>query len=204
MRRIRSLLGDRGGASAAEFALVLPLFIVLILGVVDAGRLLWELNTIKKATQVGARMAVVIAPVDTSIATETYVGHDPGSGVLTQGDIIPANALGAIECDDTQCTCTVSPCKGSRVYNSTAFDAVVARMNNHFDRIADTNVTITYSGSGLGFAGDPGGPDLSPTVEVELSGLTFTPVTALLFADVTLPPIRTSMTGEDQAGAQSY
>ncbi|MBW0144061.1 TadE/TadG family type IV pilus assembly protein [Sphingomicrobium clamense] len=204
MRLFAHLLRDQRGASAAEFALVVPLFLILLLGIVDAGRLLWELNTIKKATQVGARMAVVTAPVDNSIATESYVGHDPGTGMLGQGDIIPASALGVIECDDTQCTCATAPCKGSRSYNGAAFNTIVARMTNHFSRIGAGNVTVSYLGSGLGFAGDPNGPDLSPTVEVEVSGLTFSPVTSLLFANVTIPPVRTSMTGEDQAGAASY
>ena len=200
----RSLLRDQRGASAAEFALVLPLFLVLLLGIVDTGRLLFEVNEIKKATQVGARVAIVTAPVDSSIATETYVGHDPGSGTLTQGDIIPSNALGQIRCTSTACTCAVAPCKGSRTFDSDAFDVVLDRMTAYHPQIQASNVTISYIGSGLGFAGDPSGPELSPTVEVEVSGVQFVPVTSLLFATFSLPAIRTSMTGEDQTGAESY
>lgn len=212
MSRVRHLLMDRRGASAAEFALVLPLFLVLLLGIVDAGRLLYELNLIKKATQVGARVAVVTAPVDTSLVTETYVGHDPGTGVLTQGDIIPANALGKIRCDDTQCVCTTAPCKGSRTYNGTAFGVIVNRMDAHYEAIDADNVTVSYLGSGLGFAGDPSGPELSPTIEITVNGpnvpdadkLKFQPITTLLFAEFNLPTVRTSMTGEDQSGDESY
>lgn len=205
MTGLRTFVRDRSGASAAEFALVLPLFIVLLLGVIDAGRLLWELNTIRKAAQVGARMTAVTDPVAGGLTSASYVGIDPGTGVLLgQGDVIPASALGRIDCDDTQCTCTTGPCPGLGTYDATIFDTIVARMANHYSGIADTNVVISYMGSGLGFAGDPNGPDISPTIEVSISGLQFTPITSLLFATVNLPTIRTSMTGEDQDGSASY
>ena len=203
MMRAHPFLRDQRGASAAEFALVLPLFLLLLLGILDSGRLLWELNQIKKATQVGARMAIVTDPVDGSLATESYVGHDPGSGILFQGDVIPASALGRITCDDTTCTCQTSPCKGSRSHDADAFNNVVGRMSAHYPLITAENVTISYLGSGLGFAGDPTGPDLSPTVEVEVTGLVFQPAASFLLASFNMPAVRTSMTAEDQAGAAS-
>jgi Flp pilus assembly protein TadG len=49
---------DRG-STAAEFAMTLPLVILLLFGIIDAGRLAWEFNRAEKATQVGARVAVV-------------------------------------------------------------------------------------------------------------------------------------------------
>lgn len=206
MTKLRSLLRDRRGASAAEFALVLPLFLILLLGIVDAGRLMYELNLVKKATQVGARVAVVTAPVDPNLSTFSAVGHDPGSGTLTQGDIVPASTLGQIDCDDSTCTCDngAGNCPWTPGYDGTAFNVVVNRMSAHYSAIGSDDVTISYLGSGLGFAGDPTGPDISPTVEVTVSGIEFTPITSLLFATFTLPDVRTSMTGEDQAGDESY
>ena len=55
----RCLVADCRGASAAEFSLVLPLLILLLFGIIDAGRLLWEVNRAEKATQMGARYAIV-------------------------------------------------------------------------------------------------------------------------------------------------
>ena len=47
----------------AEFALVLPVALLFLLGIVDAGRYLYEVNQLEKATQMGARFAVVTDPV---------------------------------------------------------------------------------------------------------------------------------------------
>ena len=64
--------------------------------------------------------------------------------------------------------------------------------------LTTSNVTITYEQTGLGFAGNPGGP--APTVTVEETGLTFDFVflNGLLgFARINMPTMRTTITGED-------
>ena len=63
MRTVRRLLNSEGAASAAEFALVLPLLLLLLFGIIDAGRFMWECNRAEKATQMGVRFAVVTDPV---------------------------------------------------------------------------------------------------------------------------------------------
>jgi len=69
--------------------------------------------------------------------------------------------------------------------------------------IAADNVTVEYSGSGLGYAGNPTGPDVSPLVTVKLSNLQFRPLTSLMLATFTMPSFTTSLTAEDLSGAQS-
>ena len=71
MTDFHRLLRDRSAASAAEFALVLPLLIVFLLGIIDAGRFMWEYNEAEKATQMGARYAVVADPAATGLSTPT-------------------------------------------------------------------------------------------------------------------------------------
>ena len=44
------------GSSSVEFALVLPLLIMFLLGIIDAGRLMWSYNRAEKAAQMAARM----------------------------------------------------------------------------------------------------------------------------------------------------
>lgn len=200
---LRRLLLDRRAASAAEFALILPLLMILTLGAIDVGRYMWAVNRAEKATQMGVRFAVVTDPVERALIAEDFVGKTVGSVTLTQGDIIPANALGTITCDDTQCLC-VAPCLSAGTdYDGLAFNAIVDRMRLFDPSIQAANVRVSYSGAGLGFAGDPNGSDISPVVSVWVTGMTFSPVTAFLLTDLNLPDFKTSMTAEDMVGNTS-
>ena len=196
MRRLRL---DRSGASAVEFALVLPLLLLLLFGIIDAGRFLWEINKAEKATQAGARVAVVTDPLPPGLAAANYVGV----GGLTQGDLIPTSALGLVTCTNTACTCTTSPCPTLGTFNSAAFSTIFTRMRNMKRDIAASNVQITYRGSGLGYAGDPNGMEIAPLVTVQLTGLQFRPAVGLMLRSVTLPDFRTTLTAEDSAGTVS-
>ena len=49
----------RGGQSLVEFALVTPLFLILIFGILEGGRLVWTHHTMTNATREGARYATV-------------------------------------------------------------------------------------------------------------------------------------------------
>lgn len=201
------------GASAAEFALVLPLLLLLLLGIIDTGRLAWEMNQAEKATQVGARVAVVTDAIAPGLTTESYVGKTVGSVTLTQGDLIPAAALGTITCSSVSnavaCTCTTSPCPATLgTADATSFGRIVTRMQGMYGRIVADNVEIQYSGSGLGFAGDPNGMEIAPIVTVRLVGtqnapLRFTPISTLRMLNFALPDFRTSLTAEDVSGSQS-
>ncbi|MEA1072511.1 TadE/TadG family type IV pilus assembly protein [Sphingomonas sp. LY160] len=205
---IRALVHNRKGASAAEFALVLPLLLLLMFGIIDAARFLWETNRAEKATQVGARVAVVTDAIPGGLVAQRYVGNTAGGTALTQGDLIPRAALGEIRCVSTSgtmsCTCEVSPCPATLTpYVTTGHALMLTRMRNIKPDIAEQNVRVSYRGSGLGYAGDPNGMEIAPLVTVELTGVQFKPVTALLLATITLPNFRTTLTAEDSAGIQS-
>jgi hypothetical protein len=66
-----------------------------------------------------------------------------------------------------------------------------------YSAITPANVTITYTQTGLGYAGRPGGP--VPTITVSLQNLRFHFffLDALLgFAEMTMPAMTTTTTGE--------
>lgn len=77
------------GATAVEFAFVLPMLLTLTLGAIDGGRAMLAFNTVEKLAKDGARFASVRGSEYTSPATqteiETYVrGRATGlNGVVT-------------------------------------------------------------------------------------------------------------------------
>lgn len=201
---IRRALRDQAGAAGAEFALVLPIFLLFLFGIMDVGYYAWQINEAEKATQMGARMAVVTDVVAPGLATQSYVGAANGGSTLAQGDVIPASALGLITCTSAGCTCTTAPCPATPGFTSAAFNRVVTRMQAFDSRIQAGNVRILYRGSGLGYAGDPSGIEIAPLTTVRLEGMQFSGFTALLFGEtVGLPSFAYSLTMEDGSGSVS-
>ena len=198
MKTLARLVRSTTGASAAEFALVLPLLLIFLFGIIDAGRFAWAFNQAEKATQIGARFAAVTNPVAPNI-----YNYDFTATGLNAGDPIPASSLGTISCTSTSCTCS-GTCPISVSGPPTgSWTQLVARMRQIDPAISDTNVQVQYRGSGVGFAGDPTGMDIVPIVTVSLTGLSFRPLTTLTFGVVSMPDFHTSLTAEDSIGTQS-
>jgi Flp pilus assembly protein TadG len=62
MRRLRAFFGngeDEGAQALVEFALVLPIFLLVVTGLIDVGRAVWEENTLAYAAREGTRYAIV-------------------------------------------------------------------------------------------------------------------------------------------------
>lgn len=62
MRILRKVTKNQRGQSLVEFALVLPLLLVLILGIFEFGRLWMTLNVLTGAAREGVRVAAVTDP----------------------------------------------------------------------------------------------------------------------------------------------
>ncbi|WP_255454629.1 TadE/TadG family type IV pilus assembly protein [Parasphingopyxis sp. CP4] len=208
MRTI-SFRKDERGATAAEFAMVVPLLLLLIFAVIDGGRAMYTWNRAEKATQMGVRYAAATEMVPEGLETYSFVTN----GGIPQGQLIGASAFGGTECSSTggtvTCTCHESSAcpTGSSPFDtvdSTAFQNIVARMNAIMPEIGPDNVVIEYNYSGLGYAGDPNGPDVAPLVVVRLRNVRFEPATFFVFGGgITLPDFRAALTLEDGAGALS-
>ena len=56
-----------------------------------------------------------------------------------------------------------------------AFNRIADRMDPIAGFVSRSNVTIRYDNSGLGYAGDPNGADVSPIVTVTAAGVPFDP-----------------------------
>jgi len=197
---LRHLLRDRRAASAAEFALVLPLLLMLLFGIMDMGRFFWQLNESEKATQMGARMAIVTNPVSPDLVSESYV-----SGDVQSGDLIPADALGTMVCNSDGCTCKTAPCPGGAGdIDTDAFNVIVTRMAQMNPLITDENVVVSYSGSGFGYAGEADDTmDIQPLVTVTLKDMKFNFLALLGLVEVNMPEASATLTAEDSSGTFS-
>lgn len=190
MTVLRRFLLDTRGAGAAEFALVLPLLILFLLGIIDVGRLMWTWNQAEKATQMGVRLAVVTDIVPTELRDNFVVEYG-----LVGGDPVPTSTFDTTICDTTNCS-------GGWGYDAAAFDRIVQRMTFMYPEVTDANVVVRYDNVGLGFAGDPSGPDVAALVTVSLRNITFRPL-LLLGGSITLPSFSAALTLEDGAGILS-
>jgi Flp pilus assembly protein TadG len=88
--------GRNRGQTLVEFALVFPLLVLMIFGIVDAGRLVYTYNTVAQAARDGARVAIVNQSTsgtntcDTTAATAYSVGCAISSATavgLTAGNV---------------------------------------------------------------------------------------------------------------------
>jgi len=191
MTKLRSFACDRAGATAAEFAMVVPVLILFLFGMIDVGRYMWTLNQAEKATQMGVRFAVVTDPVANVLNQDFAAAYN-----LVGGDAVPVGTFNAAVCTSSG-NCTVTGgASGANSRNATAFTSLVTWMQKFYPTITASNVWITYKNVGLGFAGDPNGPDVAALTTVELRNLTFQPL--ILFGGaLSLPPIKAMLTLED-------
>ena len=199
MSRLRAFCRDERGASAAEFALVLPLLLLLLFGSIDLGRYGWALNQAEKATQIGARWAVATDVIPTGLATYSFAVD----GDLPQGSVVDQTRFPGVTCTNAGCTC-MGTCAFSTTADSAAFGRLVTRMQQIYPEIQPENVVVTYAWSGLGFAGDPNGPDVAPLTTVSLRDMEFAPITTFGFAgNVDLPSFPHTLSMEDGSGTDS-
>ena len=181
------------GSSSVEFAMVLPLLILFVLGIIDAGRLMWTYNRAEKAAQMAARYAAVTDMVPSTLASRDFTLA--ANGAVVGGQPVPINLFGS-----TLCT-NVGPCGGGWGYDGAAFTKIADRARLFMPEIRPANVQIRYENVLLGYAGDPNGPDVAPLITVIITGVQFRPLVFALFGGtMTLPDVTSSLSGEDMAG----
>lgn len=195
-------LRDGTGASATEFALVLPAFLLFLLGTFDVGRFIWFVNENEKAAQIGARWAVATDFICDGLESWSFaVNQDPP---ILQGGPVPKSVFPGVSFaggNATTCTCdTGGTCSFPLTADTAAFNRLVARMQDIQPRLSASDVKVDYAWSGLGYSGDPNGPDVSPIVTVSIGNLGFRPLFLGSLVNIGIPGASYSLTMEDGEG----
>lgn len=84
---------ERRGASVVEFALVAPIFFMLVLGMIEVGRALMVQQVITNASRVGARKAITLSGTELNTITrvEDYADNTGVPGVTVTVSPDPAD-----------------------------------------------------------------------------------------------------------------
>ena len=142
---LRRLIRDQRGISSIEFVIVATVFFMLIFGLIDFSRAMWEWNAAAKATHWGVRYAVVNDMVSIRLAGFRGTLLSPP---LDAGSPVTAAEVSAALGSDTF-TCTNAGCDdGNGVdgntttsFNDIAFGLIVAQMQKIYDRIETMSLT---------------------------------------------------------------
>lgn len=207
MTLLSHLREDCEGAAMLEFTVVFPLLLLLIGGIVDFGVAFWQMNMATKAVERGARIAAVSDPVATGLSA-----IDTGEG----GGPLPSGFTFDIKCEDGACNSgsydanamnTIVYGRGNgAACNTAAVGTYQLGMCNLFNRVnpagaplTPANVVVEYQAApDVGFQGRPCGP--VATITVSLKNVTFGWFFLgglMNFANLTFPPMRTTITSED-------
>ena len=206
----KAIACDERGAVLVEVAVVMTIMLVFLLGSIEFLFVFYQRNAAAKAVQIGLRLAAVSDPVASGLngLSATVLGPR-----VPEGSAMPDFS---VTCDGgtSRCTCASGLCPAELTYNAAAMNMLVfgrgssscgdarsfydSGMCDIFVRITPANVVITYTQSGLGFAGRPGGPVPTITISLKDLRLQFFFLRGLAaFDDLQMPPLTTSMTAED-------
>lgn len=188
----RDFLLNQRGASTVEFVVVAPAFLFLFFMVIEVAAAFFWWKTAEKATQLGARMAIV-----RDAAASDMPPRNPrrAGGVFGLPCSHPSNPCDFDAAQSWTCSGGGSGC------NDAAFQAILLEMRRIFgNAIQPENLIIRYDYIGLGYAGGA----VVPLVTVTLSGVPFGVFLGFLSAAAgldgglaTLPDISATLTGED-------
>jgi Flp pilus assembly protein TadG len=122
LRRWRERVTDTG-ASAVEFALVVPLLILLVFGIIDFGGLFAQQLALNNGVRQGARAAVVAGSPSTQTCAQIVSGAQSASGPAIAFDTSRIAIKTTIISSTTGAT-TRTPCDNSASFQVTSSSTV--------------------------------------------------------------------------------
>jgi len=181
------IVRDQDGGVLVETTIMLTIIFVFVLGGIDFLFAFYQWTAAAKALQLGARIAAVSDPVVSGLSGLSM------AALSSQNAGTSPLPFFSVQCDGSTGTCACTgTCPGmgttvdttamkKLVYGRTSTSATTscpnvtgsynAGMCHIFSRVTPANVVVTYTDTGLGFAGRPTGP--VPTVDVSLKNINF-------------------------------
>ena len=90
-RSIRRLGSDRRGVSALEFALIAPIFILMVVAVTQIGSLFYAHAALRNAVSEGARFATISPrPTEAQVIARVNAHRGPGKGTWSTPTVVYA------------------------------------------------------------------------------------------------------------------
>lgn len=149
----------REGAALVEAALVLPILLLIVFGLVELSLYFWTQSRAEKAVQLGLRRAVVSDPVavgpglDPEESEAWWDGLPLGLRCFPSGPGSGPCPTFAVSCDlGSGCRCD-GGCRFS--LDRTRLDAIVQAMRAVLPDLAPENVRVGYATNGFGYVGRP-------------------------------------------------
>ena len=199
--RIAGFRSDERGATMIEYAMVLPIFLLLFFGLIDFGRLAFHVVASERAMQVAARVAAVRPPACTGVP-DTQVRDPAATAPPEFGTNCNAGTKVCLDPGTISCTGSATNATATEIWTlvrgTLPNDATIGQLRFSYAYDAD-----------LGFLGGPFVPVV--TVELEDVGFKFvSPLSALarlagatltgdIDKDIKLPRASVSLPGEDLA-----
>lgn len=191
MRSVVKLWACRKGASLAEFALMLPLMLLMTFGMLETGFFVWQVQQ----GEIAANRAVRLASTRTLLIPGSIADCGPGT---------PPNAIAGQECshlagnDLSEWAVCYGDGTGSPAGRcGPDVAALVTEIQRFYPRAEPENIVISFHGAGLGFQG-LGHP--VPIITVKFEGVQFRFMALAGLADlapITLPDMSASAAAED-------
>ena len=128
MTTIRQNNHARRGAAMVEMALVLPLFLMLVLGIIEFGRAMMIANLVTNAAREGARMAVLDGSTNTAVssAVVTFLQSAAGRGISSADISVTITVVAAAG----------NPDPANNVANATSRDLITVNVQLPFNKVA--------------------------------------------------------------------
>ena len=181
------------GAAMVETAIVIVVFLMLVFGIIEFGRAIFEWSRLVEATRAGTRYAIVNDPACNIFGLPSNPGPDEPPYLSV------ACPDGPLDCDGGLQETTVVVSGSCNAANDAGCGVVEAMLG--IQPLVETgNVQITYACTGTG-AADLSVPIPSVTVEAVDVQYQFAALGMLRLREdqftVTMPSFKTTRTGED-------